>query len=68
MKKIIGRLCEAELAVKKIKFITSVFPKETPNATVMEQYDDIIRLCTLEDRNVRASVSVILFIFIPSAL
>ncbi len=53
VKKIIGRLCEAELAVKKIKFITSLLPKETPNAAVMEQYDDIIRLCTLEDRNDR---------------
>ena len=45
--KIIGRLCEAELAARKIKFITTLIPKGTPNAAIMEQYDDIIRMCTL---------------------
>lgn len=50
--RIIGRLCEAKLAAKRTKFITSLIPKETPNAAIMEQYDDIIRLCTL-DNNVR---------------
>lgn len=45
--KIIGRLCEAELAARKIKFITTLSPKGSPNAAIMEQYDDIIRMCTL---------------------